>query len=212
MPVFALEEDLYFPPTRFAENDGLLAVGGDLSPERLLLAYSKGIFPWYSQDPILWWSPDPRFVIFPEEFKVNKTVKSLLKKSAFHFTVNKHFEAVIRNCQQIERPGEEGTWINDNIIAAYCKLHEMGYGHSAEVWQNGELVGGLYGVCTGNVFCGESMFSKVSNASRYAFAQYVEVLKKENVQLIDCQVYSEYLESMGARMISREVFQEYLTP
>ncbi|ANH80666.1 leucyl/phenylalanyl-tRNA--protein transferase [Niabella ginsenosidivorans] len=210
MPIFALSDAPYFPPVHLAEPDGLLAIGGDLTPQRILHAYSKGIFPWYETPPVLWWSPDPRFVLFPDEFRISKTVRSLLNKSAFHFTINQAFEKVIRCCQQVKRAGQEGTWITDEIVRSYTELHQMGYAHSAEVWQNNELVGGLYGIRLGTLFCGESMFSLVSNASRYAFARYMDQLKKEKVQLIDCQVYSEYLESMGARMIDRKAFLQYL--
>jgi len=204
--LFALTTDLQFPPPHLAEPDGLLAMGGDLSPERLLLAYQNGIFPWYEGDIILWWSPDPRFVLCPDELKLNKTVKKLLKHEAFEFTTNKAFSQVIHFCKNIPRGHETGTWITDEVEIAYNKLHELGHAHSAEVWLNGQLVGGLYGVRIGKVFCGESMFSQVSNASRYAFIKYVQQLKEEGVELIDCQVYTEYLESLGAGFISRENF------
>lgn len=206
MPLFALDKELIFPPVRLAEPDGLLAVGGDLSQERLLLAYRNGIFPWYEGKHILWWSPDPRFVLFPEELNVSKSMRQLLKRNAFEFTVNKAFESVISNCKTIARRGQESTWITDEVKTAYINLHKTGYAESAEVWQNNELVGGLYGVRSGRVFFGESMFSKVSNASKYAFISYVHHLKSENVALIDCQVYTEHLESLGARMIARKEF------
>ncbi|MCD2422376.1 leucyl/phenylalanyl-tRNA--protein transferase [Niabella pedocola] len=210
MAIFALSDELYFPPAHLAEKDGLLAIGGDLSPQRLLLAYAFGIFPWYETAPILWWSPDPRFVLFPDEFRRSKTVRSLINKNAFQFTMNTAFEAVIRHCQQVKRSNQEGTWITEAIVAAYHTLHLQGYAHSAEVWQEGVLVGGLYGIRLGRVFFGESMFSLVSNASRYAFDRYVAHLKNEQVALIDCQVYSEYLESMGARMIDGNTFDALL--
>lgn len=210
MPLFALDKELSFPPPHLAEPDGLLAMGGDLSVERLLLAYRQGIFPWYEEDPILWWCPDPRFVLFPSELRTNKTVKQLIKRKAFDFTVNTAFIDIIRNCRKIIRPGQEGTWITDEVEKAYTKLHELGYAHSAEVWQEGELVGGLYGIRMGKVFFGESMFSKRSNASRFAFIKYVELLAGEGVELIDCQVHTEYLESMGARFIEGAAFQEKL--
>lgn len=206
MPLFALDKELIFPPVSFAEPDGLLAIGGDLSIDRLLLAYHSGIFPWYEGDQILWWCPDPRFVLFPNELAVSKSMKTTIKKNTFKFTTNKAFEQVITNCKKISRKDQHSTWITDDIKSAYCELHAKGYAHSAEAWQNGELVGGLYGVRLGNVFYGESMFSKVSNASKFAFIQYVQQLKKENVQLIDCQVYTEHLESLGARMIPRNEF------
>lgn len=207
MPLFALDNELYFPPVHLAEPDGLLAMGGDLSTERLLLAYRSGIFPWYDEsEVILWWSPHPRFVLFPGELKISRTVRSLLNKNAFEFTTNKAFKQVIKNCKTINRPGQEGTWITAEVEKAYCRLHELGHAHSAEVWKDGKLAGGLYGIKLGKVFFGESMFSKVSNASRYAFVKYVQMLKEEGTELIDCQVYTEYLESLGARMIDREDF------
>jgi leucyl/phenylalanyl-tRNA--protein transferase len=206
MPLFALEKELVFPPVYLTEPDGLLAMGGDLSVERLLLAYRNGIFPWYEGDTILWWCPNPRFVLFPDELKISKSIKPLLKRNEFEFTTNKAFAQVINNCKETKRPGQEGTWITDEVEKAYCKLNELGYAHSAEVWKDGELVGGLYGIKLGKVFFGESMFSKVSNASRFAFIKYVQLLKEEGIELIDCQVYTEYLESMGARMMQRNEF------
>lgn len=212
MPLFALDKELVFPPVQLAEPDGLLAMGGDLSTERLLLAYKQGIFPWYEGDTILWWCPDPRFVLFPGELKINKTTKALLKRNenGFEFTTNKAFAPVIKNCKETKRPGQEGTWITDEVEKAYIRLHQMGHAHSAEVWSHGELVGGLYGIILGKVFFGESMFSKVSNASRYAFIKFVHQLQEQGVELIDCQVYTEYLESMGARMIERKEFSRLL--
>jgi leucyl/phenylalanyl-tRNA---protein transferase len=211
MPLFALDNDLVFPPVHLAEPDGLLAMGGDLSPERLLLAYRRGIFPWYEGDCILWWCPDPRFVLFPDELKINKTIREMLGSRRFEFTINKAFKDVIRKCKEIKRTGQMGTWITDEIENAYCNMHGLGYAHSAELWQNGELVGGLYGLRLGSVFFGESMFSAVSNASRYAFVCYVQQLQAEGTRLIDCQVYTPYLESMGARMIGREIFCDKLS-
>ena len=210
MPLFALSKELVFPPVNLSEPDGLLAMGGDLSTERLLLAYRSGIFPWFDGDTPLWWCPDPRFVLFPEEINVSKSMKQLLKRNAFEFTVNKSFTAVINNCKATARKGQDSTWITNEVKAAYMQLHQLGYAHSAEAWLNNELVGGCYGIRLGNVFFGESMFSKVSNASKYAFISYVEQLKKENVQLIDCQVYTEHLESLGARMIERPLFLKLL--
>ena len=201
MPLFVLDNELVFPPPHLAEPDGLLAMGGDLTPERLIVAYRQGIFPWYDGDHILWWSPDPRFVLWPHDLKIGRSIKPLLKRNAFEFTINKAFSEVIHQCKKITRPGQDGTWITDEIEKAYIKMHELGYAHSAEVWQEGKLVGGLYGMKMGKVFFGESMFSKVSNASRYSFIKYVEHLITEGVELIDCQVYTEYLESMGAVMI-----------
>lgn len=206
MAIFALDRELVFPPVHLSEPDGLLAMGGDLSVERLLLAYQSGIFPWYEGEHILWWSPDPRFVLFPGELKVSKNIKPLLKRNEFDFTVNKAFKQVIHNCKETKRPGQEGTWITDEVEKAYCNLHELGFAHSAEVWKDHELVGGLYGIRLGKVFFGESMFSKRSNASRFAFTRYMQLLKEEGILLIDCQVYTEYLESFGARMIPRKEF------
>lgn len=210
MSLFVLDKELFFPPPELAEPDGLLAMGGDLSPQRLLLAYRQGIFPWYEGEPILWWSPDPRFVLFPGELKIGKHMRPLLKRAAFHFTVNTAFREVIHACKAIFRPGQDGTWITPEVEKAYCLLHELGHAHSAEVWQDGELAGGLYGIRMGQVFFGESMFSRVSNASRYAFIQYVQLLQTEGVQLIDCQVHTPYLESMGARMIAGTEFRNLL--
>lgn len=210
MPIFALENELYFPPLHFAEPDGLLAIGGDLSAERLLLAYKQGIFPWYEGEYILWWSPDPRFVLFPGELKVSKSMKALLKKNAFDFTINKCFKDVIHNCKHTKRPGQRGTWITDEVEAAYTRMHELGYAMSAEAWKDGLLAGGVYGIKLGKIFFGESMFSKITNASKYAFIKLVEHLKQKGVELIDCQVYTEHLESLGARMISRKKFTEMI--
>ena len=210
MPLFALDNELVFPPVHLAEPDGLLAMGGDLSSERLLLAYRNGIFPWYEGDTILWWCPHPRFVLFPDELKVSKSIKTLLNKNELKFTTNKAFAQVIHHCKETKRPGQDGTWITNEVEKAYCRLHELGYAHSAEVWKNDELVGGLYGIKLDRVFFGESMFSLESNASRFAFIKYVQELKNEGIELIDCQVYTEYLESFGARMIDRENFTSLL--
>jgi len=206
LPVFALEKELYFPPVNLAEPNGLLAIGGDLSPERLLFAYKQGIFPWYEGEYILWWSPDPRFVLFSDELKISKSMRALLKKKAFDFTINKAFEKVIHECKNIKRPGQRGTWITDEVETAYIRMHELGYAISAEMWKDGMLVGGAYGLKIGKMFFGESMFSKMNNASKYAFIQLVQHLKQEGVELIDCQVYTEHLESLGAKMISRKEF------
>src|SRR5215204_757166 len=197
MALFALDKQVTFPPVHLAEPDGLLAVGGDLSTERLLMAYRSGIFPWYEGEHILWWCPDPRFILFPDELKVSKSMKVLLKRQAFEFTINKAFTEVINSCKTIPRKEQDGTWITDDVKKAYNRLHQLGFAHSAEVWQNGLLVGGLYGVRLGRIFFGESMFSKTSNASKYAFISYVQHLKTEGVQLVDCQVYTEHLESLG---------------
>ena len=206
MSLFVLDKELIFPPVHLAEPDGLLAIGGDLSTERLRLAYRSGIFPWYEGKHILWWSPDPRFVLFPDELKVSKSMKQLLRRDLFGFSIDKAFGEVIANCRTIGRPGQDGTWITEEVKRAYTVLHQDGIAHSAEAWHEGELVGGLYGVRLGNIFFGESMFSKQSNASKYAFIRYVMQLREEGVMLIDCQVYTEHLESLGARMVPREYF------
>ncbi|MBL7730534.1 MAG: leucyl/phenylalanyl-tRNA--protein transferase [Chitinophagaceae bacterium] len=210
MPLFALDDELIFPPVHLSMPDGLLAIGGDLSPARLLLAYRNGIFPWYEEEPILWWSPDPRLVLFPGELRISKSVKPMLKRNVFEFTINKDFSGVISACRQKARPGQDSTWITTEVQAAYIKMHELGHAHSAEVWQDGKLAGGLYGIKMGKVFFGESMFSHVSNASRYAFIRYVQQLQSEGIELIDCQVQTDYLESMGARMIPRRMFIQLL--
>jgi leucyl/phenylalanyl-tRNA--protein transferase len=210
MSLFVLNTELIFPPGHLAEPDGLLAIGGDLSTERLLLAYRSGIFPWYEGSHILWWCPDPRMVLFPPELKVSKSMQQLIRRNHFEFTVNKAFRQVIASCKTISRRDQEGTWITDEVKAAYTRLHEEGHAHSAEAWLNGELVGGLYGIRMGRVFFGESMFSKVSNASKYAFIRYAELLQSEGVRLIDCQVYTEHLESLGARMIPRTDFSNLI--
>ena len=206
MALYVLNNNLWFPPVTEALPDGLLAIGGDLSVERLLLAYKNGIFPWFDGDIPMWWCPDPRFVLFPNELKVSKSMKVLLKRDAFEFTINKAFTEVIKACKEKERNNQDGTWITDDVEAAYTELYKLGYAHSAEVWINSELAGGLYGIRMSNIFFGESMFSNVSNASKFAFIKYVDFLQKEGVQLIDCQVYTEHLESFGARMISRDEF------
>jgi len=210
MPIFALDKTLVFPPVHLSEPDGLLALGGDLSRERLLLAYRQGIFPWYEGTDILWWCPDPRFVLFPAELKVSKTMKSLIRKQEFTFSTNTAFDQVIENCKSVARRGQDGTWISEEVKHAYRELHVDGYAQSAETWYDGKLVGGLYGIRMGDVFFGESMFSTMSNASKFAFISYVEVLKADGVQLIDCQVYTPHLESLGARMIERADFIKLL--
>ncbi|MFC5193938.1 leucyl/phenylalanyl-tRNA--protein transferase [Bizionia hallyeonensis] len=204
-----LNQDLWFPPVSQANEDGLLAIGGDLSVPRLLLAYQLGIFPWFEgSQPILWWSPDPRFVLFPENLKVSKSMKQVLRNADFTVSINQNFNQVITECSKAKRNGQAGTWITDSMIMAYNELHKAGYAKSVEVWQEGELVGGFYGVDLGNgVFCGESMFAKVSNASKVAFITFIQ---NTDYQLIDCQVYTNHLERLGAEDISRDVFLEYL--
>ena len=210
MAVYALQNALIFPPVQMAEPDGLLAMGGNLSAERLLLAYKSGIFPWYDGNIPLWWSPDPRFVLFPPDLRVSKSMQQLLKKDTFQFTVNTCFSKVIHHCKNIKRDNQHGTWITDEVESAYTRLHALGYVHSAETWVDGKLAGGLYGVRLGKVFFGESMFSLVSNASKYAFIKYTQQLQQEGVMLIDCQVYTPHLESLGATMIPRQQFIDAL--
>ncbi len=207
-----LSNEISFPPVKFADQNGLLAVGGDLSLSRLKLAYRSGIFPWYSEgEPILWYSPDPRMVLFPDELKIAKSMRQIIRSNRFRVTFNQDFEEVIRNCKNIDRinQGQDGTWITHEMLDSYVKLHKEGTAKSVEVWEDDELVGGLYGVEAGSVFCGESMFSKVSNASKVALVSLVQ--NKQNAyNLIDCQVYNDHLASLGAREISREDFLYYL--
>lgn len=206
-----LSDEISFPPVTEANLDGLLAIGGDLQQERLLLAYKQGIFPWFNEDELpMWWCPDPRFVLFPQELRVSKSMKQVLKKELFQFRFNTSFRAVITACQHQKRVGQDGTWISDAIIEAYEMLYMAGIAVSAEAWQENKLVGGLYGIRLGKVFFGESMFSQVANASKFAFIQLVERLKTEEVQLIDCQVYTEHLQSLGAKFITREQFLKIL--
>ncbi|HHJ19843.1 MAG TPA: leucyl/phenylalanyl-tRNA--protein transferase [Gammaproteobacteria bacterium] len=194
----------------FKEPDGLLAAGGDLSPPRLLNAYSQGIFPWYSPgEPILWWSPDPRCVLFPEKLKISRSLKRTLKKDPFDIHFNTAFADVMRACAE-PRPGQDGTWISDDMLNAYIKMHELGYAHSVECWQDGKLVGGLYGMLIGKVFFGESMFSRVSDASKVALVYLCEWLISKDVKLIDSQVHTAHLERMGAEMIPRREFVRLL--
>lgn len=198
-----------FPDPALAEEDGLLAVGGDLSSERLLKAYSQGIFPWYSDDtPILWYAPHERFVLYPEDIKVSKSMQKILDRGEFEFTFNHAFGQVIAQCANIERRDQDGTWIVDDMQKAYMKLHKEGFAHSIEVWRNKELVGGLYGVLCGGVFCGESMFSRVANASK---AGLIFLSSAFDLRIIDCQIYSEHLSSMGAKLIEASNFYSILT-
>ncbi len=206
--MYQLSEDLVFPHPELADDKGILAWGGDLSPERLALAYSHGIFPWYEDDsPILWWSPPLRFVLFPDELKVSKSMRKILRSGDFSVTQNQDFPAVIRACKEMYRPGQHGTWITDEMEQAYITLHRKGMAQSVEVWQNGQLVGGLYGVVVGDVFCGESMFSKVSNASK---AGFITLVQSGQFKLFDCQVHTKHLESLGAKHIPRTDFLQFL--
>lgn len=204
MPLYLLSDDLVFPSPQLAPKEGLLAVGGDLSQERLLLAYRMGIFPWYSRhEPILWWSPDPRLVLYPGELRISKSLQKTIKKGLFRITMDRAFYAVIEACAQSRTRADEGTWIVDEMIDAYCELHESGFAHSVEAWQDERLAGGLYGVSLGRCFFGESMFTRISNASKVAFVALVEHLRALNFDLIDCQVTTPHLLSFGAREISR---------
>ncbi len=204
---YFLNEKLYFPPVDKADEHGILAIGGDLSPERLLFAYQSGIFPWFNEeDPIIWWSPDPRFVMYPADLKISKSMNQVLKKQVFAITFDTDFRGVMTACQTVRRQGQSGTWITEDMVAAYCELHQLGFAHSVEAWQGGELVGGLYGVSLGKAFFGESMFAKVSNASKAAYITLVQKLSKLSFQIIDCQVYTEHLGSLGAVNISRSEF------
>ena len=205
-----LTQKIKFPDVTEASLDGLLAVGGDLSEARLLQAYKQGIFPWFNEgEPILWWSPNPRFVLFPEKLKVSKSMKQVLKNKGYTVTVNKDFRAVITECSKAKRDGQTGTWITNDMIEAYVRLHNLGYAKSVEVWDNDVLIGGLYGIDLNNgVFCGESMFAKISNASKVAFITFIQ---NTDYKLIDCQVYTNHLESLGAEDISRNLFLEYLS-
>lgn len=210
MPVYWLSDKLIFPPVSGAE-EGIVAAGGDLSPERLLLAYRSGIFPWYSAgEPILWWSPDPRFVLFPEELNVSTSMERLIRRKAFRVTYDTAFPDVIDACACVPRAGQDDTWILPEMRDAYVRLHELGFAHSAEVWQGDNLVGGVYGVLLGKVFFGESMFHTVSNASKYGFISWARRMAEDGVRLIDCQVYTRHLESLGARYIPRTEFLEQL--
>ncbi len=212
MPVFQLSDKLIFPPVELAEENGLLAIGGDLSPERLLLAYRNGIFPWYSEgEPILWWSPSPRLVIFPTELKISKRLARLIRQGTFSVTMDIAFSEVITACASTDSRQEKGTWITDDMIKAYCRLHDMGYAHSVECWLGGKLAGGLYGISLGTVFFGESMFSKQPNSSKVALVHLIKKLQKWNFDLIDCQMKTEHLMQFGAREIPGNEFQNLLT-
>ncbi len=214
MPIYLLDDTQHiFPNPNNANEEGILAVGGDLDPQRLLLAYENGIFPWFNpEDPIIWWSPNPRMVLYPERVKVSKSMKQILNRNTFEIRYDTAFKEVMSNCQKVIRNNyeEAGSWITKDLIESYTKLHEMGYAHSVEAWQDNQLVGGLYGVSLGNCFFGESMFSKASNASKACFITLARELEKKNFSMIDCQVYTEHLESLGAEKVERTVFLEQL--
>ena len=210
MSLTILDENIWFPPLEDALEDGLLAMGGDLRTERLIKAYQEGIFPWYEGETPLWWSPNPRFVMYPANLKVSATMKQVAKRQEFVFKTNTAFDQVIAHCKKIKRAGQQGTWITPAVEKAYNILHQLGIAHSAEAWRGETLVGGLYGIKMGKLFFGESMFSSESNASKFAFISYVKQLEAEGIVLIDCQVYTEHLESLGAEMIDRDLFKQLL--
>lgn len=206
-PIVFLTEKLEFPPVESASAEGLLAVGGDLDPDRLVLAYRNGIFPWFNEDSlILWWSPDPRMVLFPSKIRISKSMNKIIREKRFNITINQCFDQVLSACAQISRKGQEGTWITPAMKNAYKTLHKRGMATSYEVWEGKQLVGGLYGVDLGHVFCGESMFSRVDNASKFALICLASDLLSRDYQMIDCQVYTDHLKSMGAEEISREEY------
>jgi leucyl/phenylalanyl-tRNA--protein transferase len=209
MPVYQLSEDLVFPSPHFASKEGLLALGGDLTLPRLLLAYSRGIFPWYSEgEPILWWSPDPRLVLYPDELKISKSLSKVIKKGAYTITLDRSFDRVITECARVRLENQEGTWIVDEMVQAYCNLHESGFAHSVEAWAGDRLAGGLYGVSLGRCFFGESMFTRLTNASKVAFVTLVKHLLPLDFALIDCQITTGHLTRFGAREISRARYLE----
>ncbi len=211
--MYVLNSELYFPPVSQASQDGLLAVGGDLSVDRILLAYKSGIFPWFNEGQLpLWWSPDPRMVVAPEGVYVSKSMRKLIRDKTFKVTYNTHFLEVILGCKRKNRRDQHDTWITNKMVEAYLTFHEAGYAHSVEVWQNLQLVGGLYGIDLKEkgVFCGESMFTHVSNASKYGFIMLSQKLQQQNYRLIDCQIYTEHLASLGAFEMPREEFLKYL--
>ena len=210
--MYRLTDALLFPSPEQASAEGIVAVGGDLQPERVMLAYRKGIFPWFeSDDFLLWWSPDPRMVLFPDRLKISKSMRTVLRKKQFEVTFNKAFDQVVEACAKVKRFGQNGTWITPGLMEVYSTLHTQGHAHSVEVWEEGSLVGGLYGIDLGTVFCGESMFSKSSNASKVALIFLVKELRKNKYQLIDCQVPTQHLASMGAEPISRTEFLTFLS-
>lgn len=210
-PMFFLSERLVFPPVESANAEGLLAVGGDLTPARLMLAYRNGIFPWFNEDSlILWWSPDPRMVLFPDKIKISKSMSKVLKSNQFRLTKNTCFAQVLDKCATVKREGQKGTWLTNDMKEAYLKLHNLGFAHSYEVWENDALMGGLYGIDMGHIFCGESMFSTTSNASKFAFIKMVKEVQQKEYKLIDCQLHTTHLESLGAEEIPRSTFMKIL--
>ncbi len=210
MPVFQLNKEIVFPPVRLTEESGILAIGGDLSPERLILAYQSGIFPWFNKgDPIIWWSPDPRFVLYPSEIIISKSMKKVINQKRFLITFDRNFRDVITACSK-PRKKQRGTWITDEMLEAYCRLHSMGFAHSVEAWYEDHLAGGLYGVSLGRCFFGESMFSEISNASKASLISLNSILLELKFLVIDSQVYTDHLASMGAREIPREEYMVLL--
>lgn len=208
-----LTSEMWFPNPRYADESGILAVGGDLSSERLMLAYQNGIFPWYNEgEPILWWCPDERMVLFPDKLHVSKSMQTLLNQNKFEVTYNQAFDEVIKACADTKRKGQHGTWIGDEMIEAYKNLHQKGFAQSVEAWHDGKLVGGLYGIYLqgSGVFCGESMFAHESNASKYAFIKMVKHFKNKGLRLVDCQIYTPHLERFGAELVKKQVFLNYL--
>jgi leucyl/phenylalanyl-tRNA--protein transferase len=206
MPIFRLGDETIFPPVHLTSGNGILAIGGDLSPGRLLTAYRQGIFPWYGEgDPIIWWSPDPRFILFLEKLKVSRSMMKVMRRRTFGITYDHKFREVVLSCQKLRRE-QNGTWITDDMLEAYCTLHDLGIAHSAEAWHEGKLVGGIYGVSLGRCFFGESMFSLMSNASKAALINLVYRLRELKFEFMDCQVYTAHMESLGACFISRNEF------
>jgi len=212
MPIYHISEDHpIFPHPSLADSQGLLGIGGNLSPETLISAYHTGIFPWYNEhDPILWWSPDPRFVLFPSDLKVSKSMRPYFNQEKFRITFDQEFKSVIKACSRIIRHGQEGTWITNDMTDAYIELHKQGYAHSVEVWEGDKLAGGLYGISLGNMFFGESMFTLRPNASKFGFISLVNVLKAKSFNLIDCQQETKHLASFGAKTIPRDLFLKML--
>lgn len=208
MPVYALTEELTFPDPRDASDEGLLAYGGDLSPDRLVSAYCLGIFPWYdpTSPDIMWWSPNPRMVLYPEKFRMTKSLRKRIRRKEFEIRIDSAFEQVIEACGNVPREGQDGTWITGEMLTAYIKMHKLGIAHSIECWQEDKLVGGLYGLSLGQMFFGESMFHLVSDASKVAFYHLSELSKSLDFSIIDCQMHTDHLESMGAEEISRDSY------
>ena len=211
MPVYRLGPQLLFPPPQVAREDGLLAIGGDLSPARLLLAYQHGIFPWFSEgQPLLWWSPSPRMVLMTDELRVQRSLRKRIRQRPYRLSMDQAFADVVRQCASVPRAGQEGTWITAEMQRAYVRLHDLGHAHSVEAWDGDELVGGLYGIAMGRCFCGESMFAKAPDASKIAFATFVQQLRRWGVAMVDCQMHTPHLARFGAREVDRAMFLQAL--